>query len=166
MEPPSCPRWSQFGSSGGVRWGVRVGQKKKLLQKQRNLPNVANRTEQAPCQERNLISLLTNETKMWLEVPRFGGMSNFPIINHPNQTVFISLHYLAASWWQTIWAGFWFFIRSLHWCDLCVLAVGCWGEGRLNWTSVLKKKTWQRPCLWLSTNHSDTDVVCLLLLGL
>lgn len=46
--------------------------------------------------------------------------------------------------------------------------MGCWGEGKLNWISMFKKKkkTWQRLCLWLSANHSDIDIVCLLSLGL
>lgn len=132
----SCPRRSLLGSSGGARRGVEVGQE--TAAKQCSVPSAANRTAQALCQKRNLISLLTNETRMWLEVPRFGGMSNFPIINHPNQTVFISLHYLAAIWWQTM-SWILFFTRSLHWCDLWALAVGCWGKGRLNWASVFKK---------------------------
>lgn len=102
----SCHTGSQLGSLGGKRWGVKAGLE--AAAKPCSVPKAANRTAQALCQERNLISLLTNETKMWLEVPRFGGMSNFPIINHPNQIVFISLHYLAAFLWQTIWAGFCF----------------------------------------------------------
>lgn len=138
----SCPPhgdttwWSLIGSCGGARWGVKVGQE--TAAKQCSVPNVANRTAQAPCQERNLISLLTNETKMWLEVPRFGGMSNFPIINHPNQIVFISLHYLAAIWWQTIWAGFCF---SPIPCTDVICGLWPWDAGvKEGWTGFLCSK--------------------------
>lgn len=56
------PRGSQLGSSGGARSGVREGQE--TAAKGCSVPKAANRTAQALCQERNLISLLTNETKM------------------------------------------------------------------------------------------------------
>ena len=132
----SCPRQSLLGSSGGARWGVKVGQE--TAANRCSVPNVANRTVQALCQERNLISLLTNETKMWLEVPHFGGMSNFPIINHPNQIVFISLHYLAAIWWQTIWAGFCFSpIPYIH----VICGLWQWDAGVMEgWTGLLCSK--------------------------
>lgn len=100
---------SQRVTAWQLRWEkVRCQSRLEAAAKPCSVPKAANRTAQALCQERNLISLLTNETKMWLEVPCFGGMSNFPIINHPNQIVFISLHYLAAFLWQTIWVGFCF----------------------------------------------------------